>query len=364
MPDRNDRALHDIFSAAFRAVREIPGAPNDEALLASAINGMISGFGEDTSLVVRAAAGQDRSQASVGLAITKANDRIVVAYPLAGSPGALAGVRSSDELVFIDGHPIAGLTLEATANLLKGAEGSEAALVLRREGQTVSLFVIRRLFKTGAIATDRVDGVSYVRIDSIDPGTAQMVRDWWRNSPPGQQGDVVGLILDLRGNAGGLWDEVQTLAGLFLPPGDPIADVHTRRPRDDQHLVARGGDITHALPMVVLVNGATGSGAEVVAAALQANHRAAVMGRHTLGQGGVVTVYPLMRLGLLHLQTGRITLANGKPLDGLGIIPDIELPGKPGVGIPSVGAGPGSAGNNCHPGNDTSPPNGPATTQT
>ena len=294
LADPTPTQLKGGFAEAFHQVRALPGSPLDAPLLQSALSAMVAGLVEDSSFTPKPTPGANpRSKGSVGLAFSHDGGRVRIIYILAGSLAGMAGVRSGDELVSVDGHPVANLSLEATAALLNGPIGSGATLSLQRAGEPLTVQVVRSEVSAGAVAAERVDGAAYIRVGSFQSGTTRSVRNTLRGLDREKTSPLTGIILDLRYNTGGLWAEAIGFAGALLPPGKLVADVKTRRPADDQHITSSGGDIAEGLPIVVLANKTTGSGAEVVAAALQSNHRAVVMGSTTAGQGDVATVVPL-----------------------------------------------------------------------
>ena len=136
-------------------------------------------------------------------------------------------------------------------------------------------------------------------------------------------------MLDLRGNTGGLLEQTIALAEWLLPPGTPIATLEARQPEDHQSWASRGRGPS-ALPLVVLLDAQTGSGAEIVAAAVQAARRGVLLGERSFGAGGIQTVMPLRGGGALRLTTAMVRLADGRLLQGHGVPPDIAVQPRPG----------------------------------
>lgn len=169
-----------------------------------------------------------------------------------------------------------------------------------------------------------IGNLLYVHVSAFDPATAFTIQFAYQQAEKRDGGKLRGVILDLRSNAGGLLRATADIAGLFLPKGAPIATIRNR-PRGDETLTAASHDITNGLPLAVLINGKTSNGAEIVAGALQFNHRAVVVGASTAGSGYIMTLIPLRGSGLMLLTTGQIVLSSGQLLQSHGIVPDVAV---------------------------------------
>ena len=171
-----------------------------------------------------------------------------------------------------------------------------------------------------------VDGVAYFRIESFQPGTAQLLRASLAGLKASATAPLHGVILDLCDNAGGLLNDAVETVGELLPANLVFASVTGRDPTGNQRLIA-SGDMTDGVPMVILVNGGTAAGSEMAAAALQAGRGAVLMGSRTAGAGTVQTVFPVPSLGAAVITTGAFTLPSGHVLGPPGLLPQVALVG-------------------------------------
>jgi len=171
--------------------------------------------------------------------------------------------------------------------------------------------------------TSRLEGdIGYIRIASFGETTTQKVQEALTSLKTSRGGPLKGLVLDIRSNTGGLLEEVVALADSFLQQGT----INVMRGRNKQSItIAKSGEIAPSLPLVVLINEQTTSGAEVLGAALQENGRARLVGTRTTGFGVIDTYFPMSDGTGIKITTGRIYRPGGLPLDGNGLKPDIDV---------------------------------------
>lgn len=262
--------------------------------------------------------------AAVGLVLRKADDGVFILKPLANSPAARAGLRRGDTIVSIDGWSVAGQALADVTSRLRGAEGTSVRLGVRTvDGRQRTVKLKRARVRNPAFVFRWYNrDIGYLRINRLARHTAGAIRAAavsWTAKPARMRG----LILDLRNDPGGILGEAAQVADLFLRDG-LIAKISARSPRLRVEFHA-GDDHSplESVPMVVLVNHGTASGAELIAAALQNHHRARVVGYHTLGLGTVQTLVPLSGGMALKLTTGNMLTSNGVALQGNGVTPDV-----------------------------------------
>ncbi|GGG92864.1 S41 family peptidase [Silvibacterium dinghuense] len=227
----------------------------------------------------------------VGMTIQQQNNKIIVVYPSEGTPAFKAGIRPGDLIVSVDGKPTEGLDTSAVADLLKGPKGTHVHLTVTREGAASPLtFDLVR----DDISHPSIDlkyeirpGVLYIHITQFQETTGREFSD-----AIDQAGDIKGLLLDLRGNPGGLLTEAVSVCDKLLNKGQLIVSQRGRA-YPEQSYRAQHGNGGHVFPVVVLVNHGTASAAEIVSGALQDHDRAIISGEITFGKGLVQTVYPL-----------------------------------------------------------------------
>jgi carboxyl-terminal processing protease len=255
----------------------------------------------------------------VGMSIQPQPDKdgstkIVVLAPFEGTPSFKAGIRPGDVIVSIDGKSTAGMDSAAVASLLKGPKGTHVAVTMEREGASKPLvFDLVR----DDIARPSVDlaflvrpGVGYVHVTSFIETTSREVGDALDKFE--SQGDLKGLIVDLRGNPGGLLNEAVNMSDKFLQKGQIVVSQHGRAFPDQVYRAAHGEQGSTKYPIVVLVNRNTASAAEIVSGALQDHDRALIVGETTFGKGLVQTVFQISENTGLALTTYHYYTPSGR----------------------------------------------------
>ena len=255
------------------------------------------------------------------------------------SPAARAGLKSGDVIVAVDGHKLEHLTAEAATGLIKGSPGTDVHLGIEpppagrsRHAPIRSVKITRAIVSEPVVesATRTVHGVKLgvVALASFSPGSHVEVREAVEHE---LHIGARGLVFDLRDNGGGLVEEAQLIASVFIPKGQTI--VTTRgRSVPTQVLRATGDAIPASIPMVVLVDADTASSSEIVTAALQDHRRATVVGTHTFGKGVFQEEQGLSNGGALDITVGEYFTPNGRNLggggvkQGAGVIPEVLVP--------------------------------------
>ncbi|MFE6360131.1 S41 family peptidase [Streptomyces sp. NPDC057806] len=264
----------------------------------------------------------DGRYTGVGLQARRERDgRIEVTQVRAGSPAADAGIRAGDRLRSVDGEKVDGRPVSEVVSLLRGdttdaPAGTPVRLGLERGTRAWSLTVRRAELSTDSVTARRIaGGVTVIRIDSFTKGSGAAVRTAVRQAP----GDG-GIILDLRGNSGGLVTEAVTAASAFLD-GGLVATYDVDGEQRALH-AEPGGNTTR--PLVTLVDGGTMSAAELLTGALQDRGRAIVVGSRTFGKGSVQMPSRLPDGSVAELTVGHYRTPSGRGVDGHGITPDLE----------------------------------------
>ena len=280
------------------------------------------------------------SQGAVGVEITRGGRTPEVVRAIEGSPAERAGVAPGDRIVEIDGWPTTGATLDAVVQRLRGATGTSVTLLLERAGTRTTVTVTRDIIVEQSVTLRALDaGAWHVRVSRLRDDT---VRDLERaaakaldeGGPP-----RAGIVLDLRDNTGGLVTAMVDLASAFLREGLLVGQSEGRAPRASQRHVTRGrtavapetsapagvAGTLRAATLVVLVNGGTASGAEMVAAALQTHGRARVAGWPTAGLGTIQAYHVLNDGGAIRLTIAKWIGPGGEALEGRPVTPDVTL---------------------------------------
>ncbi|WP_318210066.1 S41 family peptidase [Streptomyces sp. SJL17-1] len=260
----------------------------------------------------------DGTYTGVGLSAGRAADgRVRVTRVQSGGPAARAGLRADDRLVSVDGRPVDGLSVSEVVALLRGdgVPGSTVALRVERGRAAWTETLHRARLATDPVSVRRLDdGTLLIRVAAFTKGAGTRVRDAVRAAPAGS-----GVLLDLRGNAGGLVAEAATAASAFLDGGL----VATYDVEGEQRAVyAEGGGDT-GRPLVALIDGGTMSAAELLTGALQDRGRAVTVGSRTFGKGSVQMPSTLPDGSVAELTVGHYRTPAGHAVDGRGITPDL-----------------------------------------
>ncbi|MFE7553640.1 S41 family peptidase [Streptomyces gardneri] len=265
----------------------------------------------------------DGTYTGVGLSAGRdAEGRVKVTRVQAGGPAERAGLRAGDRLVSVDGRPVGGLSVSEAVSLLRGDGVPGSAVALRVErGRTAWTETLRR----ARLATDPVtvrrldDGAVLIKVAAFTKGAGARVRDAVRDAPTG-----AGVLLDLRGNSGGLVAEAAVAASAFLD-GGLVATYDVEG--EERAVYADGGGDT-GRPLVALIDGGTMSAAELLTGALQDRGRAVTVGSRTFGKGSVQMPSALPDGSVAELTVGHYRTPAGHAVDGRGITPDLAAAEK------------------------------------
>ena len=276
-----------------------------------------------------AQAARERRTGEAGLGLRLAPGRgsgTVVASITNGGPASEAGLVIGDRVLAIDGVTLRPRDAAGAAGLLEGPAGSDVVLLIER-GRRRREVTVRRVLPIGSpVTAERVDDVLIIRIPSFTAQTERQVAAALLGAL--SQETPKAVLLDLRGNRGGLLSQAAAVADVFLGPGEAFRTLG-RHPEASRIYITAGRDLAEGLPMVVLVDGRTASSAEIVAATLSDRGRAAVIGTSTTGKGLVQLVVPLPDGGELLMSWSRLIMAAGWPLQGVGVLPGLCADGGP-----------------------------------
>jgi carboxyl-terminal processing protease len=252
--------------------------------------------------------------AGVGMVIESQQGVPVVRRIFPNTPAERHGVRMGDRVLAIDGQPVEGWPLERVANSLKGEPGSVVEVEFRRYGvaRVLAVNITRAVVRIPAVPFAAMvdDGVGYIPLLQFNETAASEVA-----SALGQLVDqgARGVVLDLRGNGGGILEQAVWIADMFLPQGSAVAR-QSERGAEDTHYRSEHAPLVPDLPLVVLVDDASASASEIVAGALQDHDRAVVLGRTSFGKGLVQTAYGLDGGYVLKMTTGKWYTPSGRSI--------------------------------------------------
>ncbi len=322
-----------LFGDVFERVRaEYVDPVTDKKLIENALNGMLTGLDphsmymdpkqfHDMNVQTRGEFG------GLGIEVTSDQGLVKVITPIDDTPAAKAGIKSGDYIVGVDGKSVEGDSLNDVVHMIQGKPGTKITLTIKRPNVNKPLVfpMTREVIKIEVVKSHMEPGdIGYIRISQFTEQTDPGLRSAYAALAKQGGGKLKGLVIDLRNNPGGLLDQAIAVSDDFIPDGE-IVSTRARNPADSQRWNARGEDMTHGLPIVVLTNAGTASAAEIVSGALQDHRRAVVLGTRTFGKGSVQTVVPLPDGGGMRLTTARYYTPSGRSIQGLGITPDVEV---------------------------------------
>ncbi len=304
-----------LFQEVLDHVTERYVDPVDRSgLIGSAIEGVLEELNDPhTSFIdaetwdgFRFRSGADADYGGVGLEIQNRDGWVTVITPLPGGPALRAGIRAGDRIIEVEGASAEDWETDQAASLLRGSPETDVSLLIDRPGVdepipfTLTRAVIELLSVPFATVVD--EGVAYIPLQVFSETSGDEVRGAIERL---QEEGMTSLILDLRGNPGGLLEEGVGVADLFLTNGAPILETRGRASGQNQNFGAVNPEMVPGLPVVVLVNESSASASEIVAGALQDHDRALVLGTRTYGKGSVQTLYRLSGGNILRLTTAR-----------------------------------------------------------
>ncbi len=331
-----------LFAEVLERVKRDYVEPVDDAtLLESAIRGMVGDLDAHSEYLDANEYRDIRisttgSYTGVGIEVAQVGDALRVISPIAGSPAARAGIQSGDELVAVDGRPIADDRLQDTMGQLRGQAGSKVTVSVRRDEVVLDYDMRRQIIRVASVHKEFLGpSYGYVRVNQFSENTAQELSHAVDELHEANGGMLEGMVLDLRNNPGGVLDAAVDVSDLFLDSG-VIVTADGRTPEARFTRSAHRGDILDGAPMVVLVNSGSASASEIVAGALQDHNRATIVGTPTFGKGLVQTVMPLSRGRAIKLTTSRYYTPSGDSIQDVGVQPDVlvaETPGYPDLSL-------------------------------
>src|SRR5882672_3258089 len=264
----------------------------------------------------------------IGIDVEKRKTHLVIISPIEGSPAAKAGIEPGDVIRRVDGVDVGPLEFDDAVARMQGPPGSEVVLAVERKGRELTFKIKRARYELKPVEGKLLeDGIAYVKIRLFSATTDGMLGDLL-DQLSGKAKGLRGLVLDIRRNPGGLLDQGIRVADRFIADGLIVKTVGKGgHVMDEAKAHTRGTWM--GFPMVVVVDGATASAAEIVAGALQDHGRAVILGTQTFGKGSVQTVFGVDGCGSkpcgLKLTVARYYTPSGRSIQGQGITPDVVV---------------------------------------
>jgi len=335
----DDAKLIDDALKGVESLKARPGSVKPSVLVEAALDSMLAGldphssyFNPDEYAEWKTSLKGEFGGLGISVTMDEKVGLIKVISPIEDTPAFRAGIQAGDLISHLDGAPVKGMSLSDGVKIMRGQPGESIILTILRAGKApFEVKIVRAVIHEKTVRWRREGDIGYFRITSfnehIDDKLEQASADLFAEASQANV-DIKGMVLDLRGNPGGLLDQALYVSDAFLEGGE-IVSVRERNPRRDRIHMAKPGDLSHGLPLVVLINEGSASASEIVAGALKDHSRAVIMGRRSFGKGSVQTVQPLPAEGALRLTIARYFAPSGHTIQARGVLPDIVIKRPP-----------------------------------
>ena len=321
----------DLFSEVLEKIQnEYVDEINQADVMDSAINGVLQSLDPYSAYMNPKIFKESQIETSgefggLGIEVSMEAGVVKVIAPIDGTPAAKAGIKAGDYIVRINGEQVQGKTLMEAVNLMRGPEGTSIEITVRRKSlRKAKIFKItREIIEIESVISKIVDDkVGYLRLRAFNENSSNQLKK--EISKIEKNKKLVGYILDLRNNPGGLLSQAITISDFFLDDGE-IVSTRGRKKRENRKFFAKKGDKINGKPLIVLINGGSASASEIVAGALQDQKRAILLGETTFGKGSVQSIIPLKNKGAIRLTISKYYLPSGKSISEVGVVPDIKV---------------------------------------
>ena len=326
--DDNEVYKHlNLFGEAFEKIKNnyVEDVSSKE-LIEAAIEGMLGSLDPHSTFLNTEELNELKVQTKgefggLGIEVTLENGFVKVISPIDDTPASRAGIQAGDLITHLDDEPVLGMALSEAVTIMRGKAGSKIKLTVRREdNKTLQIVITRAVIELKAVKARVQNNIGYIRVSSfnqkVDTQIINAITKFKKNNT------IIGYVLDLRNNPGGLLDQAVNVTDIFLNRGE-IVSTRGRFERDGSRYNAIKTDLTSGLPLVVLINQGSASASEIVAGALQDHKRAIIMGTKSFGKGSVQTILPSGENVAIKLTTAKYYTPLGRSIQKTGIDPDI-----------------------------------------
>ena len=316
-----------LFGEAFEKIKNnYVEEVSSKELIEAAIEGMLGSLDPHSTFLNSDELNELKVQTKgefggLGIEVTLENGFVKVISPIDDTPASRAGIKAGDLITHLDDEPVLGMTLSEAVAIMRGKAGSKIKLtVSRNENKTLQVEITRAVIELKAVKAKIQNNIGYIRVSSFNQKVDTQIID--AISKFKKKEKIIGYVLDLRNNPGGLLDQAVNVTDIFLNRGE-IVSTRGRFDRDGSRYNAIKSDLTNGLPLVVLINQGSASASEIVAGALQDHKRAIIMGTKSFGKGSVQTILPSGEKVALKLTTAKYYTPLGRSIQKTGIDPDI-----------------------------------------
>jgi carboxyl-terminal processing protease len=304
---------------------------DDTKLIQGAINGMMQSLGDENSTYMDPALFESATNSlegyeGIGATVDLTGEYLKIVSIYTGSPAEKAGLMPGDEIIKVDGVDMTGKTPAETRDLMLGPAGSHVKLSIRRAGQSdlLEFDVVRAKIDPPVVESRMLEGgIAYLRLMIFSDSSGAQVKEALTGL---MDQKPAALILDVRGNPGGLVSAAVEIGSQFLPEKTELFYEKYADGKEVPHYCLAGG-IALDIPMIVLVDGNSASAAEILAGAIQDHNRGTLVGMKTYGKGSVQEWIPLMNnMGAVRITVALWYTPSGKQISKIGLTPDVEVP--------------------------------------
>ena len=323
----------DLFGEVLEKIKQEYVDEIDQAdVMDSAINGVLQSLDPYSAYMSPELFKSMQTESSgefggLGIEIGMEAGVVKVIAPISDTPAEKAGIKAGDYIVRINDEQVQGKTLMEAVKLMRGPVGSSIELTIRRKNVKKSLtFNIQRQIIEVKSVESKILGnkknIGYVKLKSFNENSDKQFIRKVKNYE--KQKNLIGYIIDLRNNPGGLLNQAISITDFFLEKGE-IVSTKGRRISETRKFFARAGDGIKGKPVIVLINNGSASASEIFAGALKDHKRAIILGENSYGKGSVQSIIPLRNGGGIRLTISKYYLPSGKSISEVGVSPDIEV---------------------------------------
>ena len=315
----------DVFYSLFRELNLFyVDETNPEELIETGINSMLKSLDPYTVYIPESDMDDfnfmtTQKYGGIGSIIRQIDGKVIIAEPYEGSPSAKAGLQAGDMIISVDGVQTKGKDLSSISERLKGTPGTEVLIEIQKTGQnkTQKIKLTREQIKINNVSYSGLvdENTGYIRLSNFAFGAGEEVKEAFKKLK--EEEKIEKLILDLRGNPGGLLIEAVRVCNLFVPQGELIASTKGKVKEWDQSYNTTQEPLDTEIPIVVIVNRGSASASEIVAGALQDLDRAVILGQRTFGKGLVQTSRKLKYNAQLKVTTAKYYIPSGRCIQAL-----------------------------------------------
>jgi carboxyl-terminal processing protease len=324
------------LEAVYRLIKANYVEPVDDAkLMKGAIDGMLTSLDPHSSYLDGASLQRletmiDGKYSGLGLSVQMDDGAVKIISPMRGSPAEKAGLKAGDYITHLDGKLHYGGEIDDAVSKMRGEAGTSIRLTIFRPGrdEPFDVTVVRGVIDLKPVTSKLEGTIGVVSVNEFSRNVGNEVNAAIQSMSRESAGKMNGVVLDLRSNPGGSLDEAVALSDLFLTSGT-IVSQRGRVASENEYYRSESvirGDGARGLPVIVLIDAGSASASEIVAGALQDNHRAVIMGERSFGKGSVQQLIPLDRTSAIKMTTARYYTPSGKSVQEGGIEPDIRVP--------------------------------------